>query len=288
MSRFRFVDAEKARFPVSLLCKTVGVSKSGYYAWRGRPPSKRSREDADLTQKIREVHCRSRETYGYPQVHAELRALGVRWGRRGSPADAESRNPRLHARQEEEDHSPRSPSHAGCGPRGEGLLGHRSGSSVDAGHHVHRDKGGLSTPGLRAGRLLAEDRRLVHGEPPARRARGRCFGDGGVEEEARCGARTPPGQGHPVHGALLRKASRRGRDRPLDEPNRIGAGQRHLRELRGHAEGRACRFPTRGAARSAVFEYLEGFYNRRRLHSSLGYVSPEVFEDLGAKEVAVA
>ncbi len=50
----------------------------------------------------------------------------------------------------------------------------------------------------------------------------------------------------------------------------------------------ACRFPTRGAARSAVFEYLEAFYNRRRLHSSLGYVSPEGFEDPGAKEVAVA
>lgn len=50
----------------------------------------------------------------------------------------------------------------------------------------------------------------------------------------------------------------------------------------------ARRFPTRGATRSAVFEYLEAFYNRRRLHSSLGYVSPQGFEDLGAKEVAVA
>lgn len=50
----------------------------------------------------------------------------------------------------------------------------------------------------------------------------------------------------------------------------------------------SCRFPTREAVRSAVFEYLEAFYNRRRLHSSLGYVSPEGFEDLGAKEVAVA
>ena len=82
MSRFRFVDAEKARFPVSLLCKTVGVSKSGYYAWKGRPPSGRSREDAELTGRIVEVHRRSRETYGYPRVHAEPRALGIRCGRR--------------------------------------------------------------------------------------------------------------------------------------------------------------------------------------------------------------
>lgn len=48
------------------------------------------------------------------------------------------------------------------------------------------------------------------------------------------------------------------------------------------------RFPTRQAARSAIFEYLEGFYNRRRLHSSLGYVSPKSYEHLMTKEVAVA
>ncbi len=48
------------------------------------------------------------------------------------------------------------------------------------------------------------------------------------------------------------------------------------------------RFPTRGSARSGIFEYLEVFYNRRRLHSALGYVSPESYEDLGTKEAAVA
>jgi transposase InsO family protein len=50
----------------------------------------------------------------------------------------------------------------------------------------------------------------------------------------------------------------------------------------------ACRFPTREAARSAVFEYLEAFYNRRRLHSSLGYVSPEGYEEITREGVAVA
>ena len=67
---------------MAMLCRMLGVSKSGYYAWRSRPPSKRSREDYALTEKIREVHHRSRETYGSPRVHAELRALGVRCGRR--------------------------------------------------------------------------------------------------------------------------------------------------------------------------------------------------------------
>ena len=82
MSAFRLIDAEKASYPVAMLCRMLGVSKSGYYAWRSRPPSKRSREDAALTAKIREIHTRSRETYGYPRVHAELRALGVQCGQR--------------------------------------------------------------------------------------------------------------------------------------------------------------------------------------------------------------
>lgn len=77
MSVFRLIDAERVNHPVAALCRMLGVSKSGYYAWRSRPPSNRSREDAVLTEKIREIHSKSRETYGYPRVHAELRALGV-------------------------------------------------------------------------------------------------------------------------------------------------------------------------------------------------------------------
>lgn len=82
MSLFRFIEAEKADYPVSLLCRVLKVSRSGYYAWRDRPPSRRSVEDVALTGKIREIHEGSRRTYGYLRVHAELRALGVECGRR--------------------------------------------------------------------------------------------------------------------------------------------------------------------------------------------------------------
>ena len=82
MSAFKLIEAERANYPLAVLCRMLEVSKSGYYAWRSRAPSQRSREDYALTQNIREIHRRSRETYGSPRVHAELRALGVRCGRR--------------------------------------------------------------------------------------------------------------------------------------------------------------------------------------------------------------
>ena len=96
MSAYRLIDAEEANYPISLLCRILRVSRSGYYDWKSRSPSKRDREDAKLIERIREIHHRSRKTYGYPRVHAELRALGVRCSRKtDSPADERSRFARL-------------------------------------------------------------------------------------------------------------------------------------------------------------------------------------------------
>lgn len=64
------------------MCRLLGVSPSGFYAWVGRSPSARSQEDGRLGERIREVHARSRGTYGAPRVLAELRALGIRAGRK--------------------------------------------------------------------------------------------------------------------------------------------------------------------------------------------------------------
>jgi putative transposase len=56
--------------------------QEAYYEWKDRPPSNRDRENATLTERIREIHQLSRETHGYPRVHAELRALGVHCNRK--------------------------------------------------------------------------------------------------------------------------------------------------------------------------------------------------------------
>ena len=68
---------------VAVACRKLGVSTSGYYEWRTRPPSPRALADDALTAQIREIHTMSRGTYGVPRVHAELRlGCGVRCGRK--------------------------------------------------------------------------------------------------------------------------------------------------------------------------------------------------------------
>jgi putative transposase len=79
--RFSFIDAEKASYPVRMLCRVLDVSPSGYYAWRKRPPSPRAQRNEALAVVIADVHRRSRGTYGSPRVHAELQADGFRAGR---------------------------------------------------------------------------------------------------------------------------------------------------------------------------------------------------------------
>src|SRR5262249_54666518 len=64
------------------MCRLLGVSSSGYYAWAKRTPSRRAQADATLLSHIRAAHAASHGTYGVPRIHAELRANGVRVGRK--------------------------------------------------------------------------------------------------------------------------------------------------------------------------------------------------------------
>ena len=74
------MKSNQAAFPIGAQCRLLGVSASGYYAWRKRPPSARRRADEALTARIRAIHTRSRGTYGVPRMHAELLDEGVQAG----------------------------------------------------------------------------------------------------------------------------------------------------------------------------------------------------------------
>jgi len=74
------VNANQAAFPVRKMCRVLGVSPSGFYDWRQRPPSQRAMDDAVLGERIRTIHAESDATYGMPRIRAELAEQGVRVG----------------------------------------------------------------------------------------------------------------------------------------------------------------------------------------------------------------
>lgn len=75
--KYQVIEKHKTEYPVTRLCAVLEVSRQGYYAWRRREPSQRSREDEALTRRIQAVHERSYGTYGSPRIQAELRDEGL-------------------------------------------------------------------------------------------------------------------------------------------------------------------------------------------------------------------
>jgi len=82
VSVFRFIAAQRADHSVKTLCRVLGVSRSGFHAWAARPPSQRDLVNAVLLERVRELHAASRRTYGSPRIHRDLRADGTRVGRK--------------------------------------------------------------------------------------------------------------------------------------------------------------------------------------------------------------
>ena len=80
--KFELVDAEKANFPIAFMCSQLGVSRSGYYAWRERPPSARAVADVALGARVLDLHLGSQRRYGSPRVQKALAAEGLRVSRK--------------------------------------------------------------------------------------------------------------------------------------------------------------------------------------------------------------
>jgi transposase InsO family protein len=80
--KFAFISEEQVAFPIAVMCRVLSVSTSGYYAWKVRPESLRSRRDVELGARIRIAHGASSGRYGSPRVHADLHAAGEKVGRK--------------------------------------------------------------------------------------------------------------------------------------------------------------------------------------------------------------
>jgi len=289
---FRFIDAERAYLPVSLLCRMLGVSRSGYYAWRERPPSKRSREDAALTAKIHEIHPRSRETYGSPRVHAELRALGTRCGRkrverlmrqaglrgcmRGSRRGTTRRNQRTAPAEDLVKRNFAATQADKVWVADITYVATREGFLYLAfilDVHSRRIVGWAMESHLRTELVVDALRMAVWRRKPAPGLVH--HSDQGVQYTALSFSERLKEVG--IKPSMGRTGS------ALDN----AMAESFVSTLKAELVSRM-EFPTRQAAKTAIFEYLETFYNTRRLHSSLGYRSPADFEEDRIGEANVA
>jgi transposase InsO family protein len=283
VSRYRFIAAEKATYPVSMLCRTLGVSRASFYAWHDRGPSARERADQQLLERIRQIHHDSRGTYGAPRVHAELREdHGIRCSRKRI-----ARLMRHHGL-------------VGCHRRRRRGLTRPDPKATPAPDLVGR----LFDPGV-PDRTWYADISYVPTQEGwlylaavldgcSRKVIGWAMADH-LRAELAVDA---------LQMALDRRQPAAGLIHHSDRGSQYTAGvytkalqAAGLRQSMGRVatcfDNAACEslfatvktelvhtrtWPTRQAARTAIYEYLEVFYNRRRRHSSLGYLSPTEYE----------
>jgi putative transposase len=284
VSAYRLIEAEKATHSVLTLCRMLGVSRSGYYAWRRRPPSERARFDAVLSEKIETIHRNSRATYGAPRVHAELRAIGIRCSRK--------RVARLMRRAK--------------------LRGSLRVRRVKPTYRIALQQ---AAPDLVERNFAAEepDRLWVADITYVRSGEGfvylafildvcsRRVVGWSMASHLRTGivvdalqmaiARRKPAPGLVHHSdrgvqyTSLSFSERLKDEGLLPSMGRVGCAydnalaESFVATLKTELLYRNA-WPTRQAARTAVFEYIEGFYNTRRRHSALGYLNPAEFEEV--------
>jgi transposase InsO family protein len=280
--KFAFISAEKASAPVAVLCKVLGVSRSGFYAWEERRPSSRAAQDEKLGVHIRAIHSASSGTYGSPRVHAELAEEGVavsrkRVARLMSTLGLQSCRKRRFKATTDSNHKL---------PVAANVLDRRF--EVDAPDvawvtditYVWTSEGWLYLAAILdlfsrrvVGFAMSEriDRALVL--DALRLAAGRRTANVGLMHHSDRGSQYASGDYQDALDELgvVCSMSRKGNcwDNAVAE-SFFATLKTELVYTR--------RFATRAEARDAIFDFIEVFYNRRRRHSTLGYVSPVEFE----------
>lgn len=289
--RFSFIAAEKA-FPVTVMCDVLGVSCSGFYAWRSRTPSRRAREDQQLAVEVRSIHAESRRRYGSPRVHADLHEKGRRTSRKRIARLMREQG--LQARQKRRFRVTTDSTHAM--PVAANILDRRfetrAPDTVWATDitYLWTNEGwlylavildlfsrrvvgwALSDRMTRQRTLDALDMALARRSPPAGLIHHSDRGSQYASHDYR--------RALDAHGIVC-SMSRRGNcwDNAVAESFFSTLKVELVYETA---------WRTRDEARAEVFEYLEVFYNGQRRHSSLGYLSPIAFERLHRQEKLAA
>lgn len=290
--KFACIQAEKANFPVRLMCRMLEVSPSGFYAWSGRKPSKRAIEDQRLGAKVAAVHKQSRRRYGSPRIHRELRAVGTRIGRKRVARLMGAQG--LVARPKRRFRRTTDSSHGR--PPAPNLLGRRfvtnapDNAWVTDITYLWTKEGWLYLAAV----IDLFSRRVVGWAISERIDAALC-----CKAVRNALISRQPAPGLIVHSDRGSQFASRDFVDLLDAHGAIQSMSRKgdcwdnavAESFNGTIKAELVEeeeFDTRLEARRAVFEYIEGFYNSIRLHSFLGYVSPAMFEKLAAREALAA
>jgi putative transposase len=281
--KFAFIEDHQEEFPVEAMCRVLAVSRSGYYAWQQRPESPQAKRQAELVEQICQIHEESRQVYGSPRVHRELVACGVQCSentvaklmrkagvrskmrkrfvvrttdsRHGHPIAPNTLDRQFQQQQ---------PDQAWAAdityiPTAEGWL--YLAALIDL---CSRKIVGWATGDSLAAPLVCQALKmaLVHRRPTEPLLH---HSDRGVQYA--CDDYQALLSEHGIQPSMSRTGNCY--DNAVME-SFFGTLKTEL----VHHEN----YPTREAARRSLFEYIEVFYNRRRRHSALGYVSPQEYE----------
>jgi putative transposase len=276
--RFRFIEDHRATFPVRTMSGVLEVSASGYYAWRRRPESTRSRADRALAADIRRVHADNRAIYGSPRVHAALRAEGRQIG-----VNRVARLMRHHGIQgHHKRRVPRTTDSKHALPVAPHLLGRQF--TAPAPNRIWLADI-TDIPTAEGWLYLA-----VILDMFARRVVGWAMSETMPQQltiaalqMAITNRRPRPGLVH--HSDRGSQYAARTYRRLLEQHSMLCSMSRKgdcwdnapMESFFGSIKTElddATVFETRQAAKNAVFSFIDGFYNRQRLHSAIGYCSP--------------
>ena len=280
--RFRFIATEKATFPVRLLCRTLQVSRGGFYAWQGRAPAPRTVADHGLAVEIAAIHAESRRCYGSPRIHAELRARGRHTSRKRVARLMRGRG--LAARRRRRFRVTTNSRHPF--PIAPNLLArHFERATPDQAWVTDITYLPTGEGWLYLAVILDLCSRLAVGWAMSERMTDELT----VDALGMALARRRPSPGLLHHSDRGSQYASRDYQRVLATHGIVGSMSR-----RGNcwdnavAESffatlkvelvRDATWATRATARTELFEYLEVFYNGQRRHSALGYLSPRAFE----------
>ena len=278
------IARHRGEFPVRLMCRVLAVKPSTYYAWRKRPPCARAIADERLLLNVRVAYERSDETYGAPRIHRELRAAGTRVSKKrvARVMRADGLVARLPSRKV------RTTDSAHAHPVAPNLLARQFDVNGVAVNCIWVSD--ITYVPTREGWLyLATVLDLA-----SRRVVGWAMRETLEAELALSALRMAVGARRPAPGLVHH--SDRGAQyasaeyRALLAAHRIQASMSRKGDCWDNAVAESFfatlkvelidrhRWPTRAAARQAIFRYIETWYNPRRRHSTLGYLSPVHYE----------